>query len=297
MTTRSTRASRMSGASGSFGVTRYQWPRIIAAKTPPMAAVTTASWVRSETVPIAPPPHARAPATSVAAAAARAAHSRAAPGRGRMRRATRRDRRQRAEGDERRPARRIPGRVGHDRGAPGLVGQGAVGQPGEDPEPDRAGGREAEVAAGRVGPPPEQDHGRVRSEGEAGQHGPVDEGEVLGDLRGGHEAECTGRVPERRERSRRRSQRFYDAREGGRHDPRPRHDVHLVRPLLRRSPDARRQGHPHRSVVRQPALATDGRLRRGVRPAAGHPRPLRPHGRGGRPREPAPTRPGRACTR
>src|SRR3954451_24780653 len=38
-----TRASRMSGASGSFGVTRYQWPRIIAAKTPPIAALTTAS--------------------------------------------------------------------------------------------------------------------------------------------------------------------------------------------------------------------------------------------------------------
>ena len=28
----------MSGASGSLGVTRYQWPRIIAAKTPPVAS-------------------------------------------------------------------------------------------------------------------------------------------------------------------------------------------------------------------------------------------------------------------
>ena len=37
-TARSDRASRMSGASGSLGVTRYQWPRIIAAKTPPVAA-------------------------------------------------------------------------------------------------------------------------------------------------------------------------------------------------------------------------------------------------------------------
>ena len=33
---------RMSGASGSFGVTRYQWPRIIAAKTPPVATASTA---------------------------------------------------------------------------------------------------------------------------------------------------------------------------------------------------------------------------------------------------------------
>ena len=37
------RDSRMSGASGSLGVTRYQWPRIIAAKTPPVAAARTAS--------------------------------------------------------------------------------------------------------------------------------------------------------------------------------------------------------------------------------------------------------------
>ena len=28
---------RISGPSGSFGVTRYQWPRIIAANTPPVA--------------------------------------------------------------------------------------------------------------------------------------------------------------------------------------------------------------------------------------------------------------------
>ena len=41
------RATRTSGASGSFGVTRYQWPRIIAANTPPVASVRTTSWSAS----------------------------------------------------------------------------------------------------------------------------------------------------------------------------------------------------------------------------------------------------------
>ena len=74
-TTSSTRARRMSGASGSFGVTRYQWPRIIAAKTPPIAALTTASWMRERYAPSGASPHARAPNRSAATAAARAGPS------------------------------------------------------------------------------------------------------------------------------------------------------------------------------------------------------------------------------
>src|SRR6187401_247615 len=82
------RARRMSGASGSFGVTRYQWPRIIAANTPPMAALTTTSWTSNGTAPGDPPPHARAPNSSVATAARSAPHSTAWATRAPARRAT-----------------------------------------------------------------------------------------------------------------------------------------------------------------------------------------------------------------
>ena len=67
---------RMSGASGSFGVTRYQWPRIIAANTPPVAIARTANWSSSGTAPNDPPPHESAPQTRTAAAADRAAAAR-----------------------------------------------------------------------------------------------------------------------------------------------------------------------------------------------------------------------------
>src|SRR6476660_2173357 len=87
-TASSTRASRIRGASGSLGVTRYQWPRISAAKTPPMAALTTASWTSRETAPKEPPPQASAPNTRVAVAAARPAQSRAEAIRGPRLRAT-----------------------------------------------------------------------------------------------------------------------------------------------------------------------------------------------------------------
>src|SRR6187402_891189 len=63
-TTSRARARRMSGASGSFGVTRYQWPRIIAANTPPMATARTTNWSSSGTAPKAPPPQASAAVTS-----------------------------------------------------------------------------------------------------------------------------------------------------------------------------------------------------------------------------------------
>src|SRR6478735_7787371 len=67
------REMRISGASGSFGVTRYQWPRIIAANTPPVAIARITSWSRSGTAKTVPPAQARAPNTNVAAAANRPA--------------------------------------------------------------------------------------------------------------------------------------------------------------------------------------------------------------------------------
>ena len=54
---RSRRDTSTSGASGRRGVTRYQWPRIIAAKTPPVAAASSPSWIASGTAPSGPPPH------------------------------------------------------------------------------------------------------------------------------------------------------------------------------------------------------------------------------------------------
>ena len=62
----SRRETITSGASGSRGVTRYQWPRIIAANTPPVAAASTASWIASGTAPSGLPPHVRAPSTMTA---------------------------------------------------------------------------------------------------------------------------------------------------------------------------------------------------------------------------------------
>ena len=95
------------------------------------------------------------------------------------------------------------------------------------PKPMRADRREPEVSAGGRRPAAQQDDRRVRPERQPGQHGPVDEGEVLGDLRGGHVASVAARLastgPEVR-----------------RWDSRPRHDLHLVRPQLLRGPDRRR---------------------------------------------------------
>ena len=243
----------MSGASGSFGVTRYQWPRIIAAKTPPIAAVTTASWVRSDTVPIGPPPQARAPKTSVAAPAATAAHSTTVPAVGRMRRATRpitASAQNATRAEWRGPSHAASRTTGE---APRVAGSAPSRQPGEDPEADRAGRGEAEVARRRRRAPAEQDHRRVRPEREPGQHGPVDEGEVRGDLGGGHDpsvaaAGVAGLAAHRRP--------LYHRAGGITDDIRPRHDIHLVRPCLLRGPDAGRQGRADRPVVRQSASST-----------------------------------------
>ena len=107
----------MSGASGSFGVTRYQWPRIIAAKTPPMAALTTASWTSSDdraeraVAPGERPEHERRDGRGERRRPrATAGDPRPAPAerRARPRRAT-------LNSAERRPPRRVPGRVDDDR--------------------------------------------------------------------------------------------------------------------------------------------------------------------------------------
>ena len=131
------------------GVTRYQWPRIIAAKTPPIAAVTTASWVRSETVPSGPPPQASAPKTSVAAAGRERrpapARAPAAGGSAARRGATTASTQKATSASAPRP---VPGRVHDDRRVAEGGRQGAVGQPGEDPEADRTGRGEARDSRG-----------------------------------------------------------------------------------------------------------------------------------------------------
>ena len=139
------RASRMSGASGSFGVTRYQWPRIIAAKTPPMAALTTASWTSSGTAP-----------SDAAAPGQGAEHERRGRGGERRpveRRATPRRRAagrpasaaaSDAEHEQRDPARRVPGRVDHDRRARrASAGRAPSESQARTPKPSAHSGREA----------------------------------------------------------------------------------------------------------------------------------------------------------
>src|SRR4051812_41619299 len=73
----SQRDSPTSGASGSRGVTRYQWPRTIAAQTPPSTAARRTSSIRSGALAQPPPPQltaanrsARPPATRPATASA-----------------------------------------------------------------------------------------------------------------------------------------------------------------------------------------------------------------------------------
>ena len=267
-----------SGASGSFGVTRYQWPRIIAAKTPPVAAVNAVNSTSRPSVAERP-----------AAPGERAADERQDPGsRARSAPAGRR----RPDGSGGRPAparppRRMP--AGRSRRGASQVassatgdvaergGQRAVAQPREQAEADRAGRRESEVAARRTRTPPEQDDRRVRAQGETGQDGPVDEGEVLGDLRGGHGASVGGPLASTRTAG------------GMRHGTPGRHDDHLVWPLLHPDRHRRRQDRAHRPVVRQPDEPDVGGRRRALRPVARDPRPLRPHGRRGRPGQPAAT--------
>src|SRR6185312_12962216 len=67
---------------------------------------------------------------------------------------------------------------------------------------------------------------------------------------------------------------------------RPRHDDHVVRPLLLGDPDAGRPDDPPRPVVLQPQQPQGARRRRPLRPDARHPRPFRPLRRRAADREP-----------
>ena len=168
-------------------MTRYQWPRIIAAKTPPIAALTTTSWTSSAD---------RAERT--AAPRERPEDERRDGGRGRLRSRAPSRRAARTRRATRPPATRMQNSArAARRGASQLgstttgedtsdAGQRPVGDPGEDPEADRAQRREAQVAGRRARPAAEHDDRRERPEREPGQDRPVDEGEVLADLGGGH---------------------------------------------------------------------------------------------------------------
>ena len=150
-----TRDSRISGASGSFGVTRYQWPRIIAAKTPPVAAHEDRELDEQRERPERPaapgerpggerqrrPPRAARASTEVGDRADATGATRASDGE---------DDRTASSAARRGTSQAGSARTGE---APSDGRQGPVAQPGEHPEGDRAGGREAEVAARRRRPP------------------------------------------------------------------------------------------------------------------------------------------------
>ena len=106
----SRRDTRTSGASGSFGVTRYQWPRIIAANTPPVAAA------RTRAGPAAAPPRAdrrptRAPRDQHDARPATSPATAGTAARGRGERHHGRRRRSPMNTSERDPARLVERRV------------------------------------------------------------------------------------------------------------------------------------------------------------------------------------------
>ena len=93
---------------------------------------------------------------------------------------------------QQRTARDVPARIHDDRGAgAGERRERAVGDPRQGTERRGAQGREAEVALGRIGPQAQQDDRPQRPDREARERGPVDEGEVPGDLLGRHREECS----------------------------------------------------------------------------------------------------------
>ena len=265
-----TRESRMSGASGSFGVTRYQWPRIIAANTPPVAATQRprAGASSGDRRRARRRPSASAPKTQRRAAGAPSAPSLDEPGRSRRgrdrddERRRRRGRRTRASAARRGTSKAGSTRIGE---SPSAGRQRPSRQPGEDPEADGAGGRERR---GSRGSPSVRRRSRTTAANEpkreAGQDGPVDEGEVLGDL--GRRA--------RRECSRAASIDIDDKEVPAWRSPAtPRSPGTATRASRSRPPGGK-------TILLDPWFgnprARDGRRRRPLRPPAGHPRPRRP---------------------
>ena len=230
-----------------------------------------------------PPPQASAPKTSVApprpGPPTRAAHGR----RGRDATGDQAGHGQDAERSQGGPARAVPGRVDDDRRVAQRVRQRAIGDPGQEPEADRAGRREAQVAGGRRRSPAEQDDRRVGPERQAGQHGPVDEGEVLGDLRRGHGASVAALLASTRRCSAMgldRDTTFTWYGHSCVEVRTPGGKVILIDPWF---------GNP-----RSPRTAD---IDRALRPPAGDPRPRRPHGRARSRWRAGSGRPGRASTR
>src|SRR4051812_11813118 len=302
----SRRETSTSGPSGSLGVTRYQWPRIIAANTPPVASVSTRSCSDRPATPAALPPQVRPPSsrTRIPAVIPIAPGIRARPPRASTSVVSVANTRNTISA-----VRRGTSNAGSTiTGEPWTIAPAGRTSAVSDryartPQPTAHAAvnvRKPFVAGGRRRAKTTTANEPIASATSTVQ---LISARLLAICWAPIGAECSRpstrgprRSPDRRwnrcslppgtrgtmaagnARTERPARRRGDPQEAV-HGDRTRHLVHVARPRGRGGPDAGRQGDPVRSLARQPPVAADRRQRRPLRPAPRHARARRPHGR------------------